>query len=96
LGTGGVIFLFPGVILVVLIDIDALTLRPYFDEANFKSVQGKTCIDCHQGIAHKLSPNAHKAYEDMLANIDNVGPVQKLIDFLQDADVARAKAIGGR
>jgi cytochrome c-type protein NapC len=58
--------------------------------------QGKTCIDCHQGIAHRLPPNAHKAYEEMLTNIDQVGPVQKLIDFLQDADVPRAKAIGGR
>jgi cytochrome c-type protein NapC len=28
----------------------------------------------------------------MLDHIDEVGPLQKLIDFLQDADVARAKA----
>ena len=28
----------------------------------------------------------------MLDNIDKVGPLQKLIDFLQDADVERAKA----
>ncbi len=54
--------------------------------------QGKTCIDCHQGVAHKLPPRAAEAYQEMLANIDNVGPVQRLIDFLQDANVAKAKA----
>ncbi|MCC2103852.1 MAG: NapC/NirT family cytochrome c, partial [Hyphomicrobiales bacterium] len=54
--------------------------------------QGKTCIDCHQGIAHKLPPKAVDAYQDMLAHIDQVGPVQKLIDFLQGADLAKAKA----
>ncbi len=53
---------------------------------------GKTCIDCHQGIAHKLPPRAPEAYQDMLAHIDQVGPVQKLIDFLQGADVEKAKA----
>ena len=53
---------------------------------------GKTCIDCHQGIAHKLPPRAAESYQDMLANIDKVGPVQKLIDFLQGADVEKAKA----
>ncbi len=53
--------------------------------------QGKTCIDCHQGIAHSLPPHAPAAYQEMLANIDNVGPVQKLIDFLQGADVEKAK-----
>jgi cytochrome c-type protein NapC len=53
--------------------------------------QGKTCIDCHQGIAHKLPPHAVDSYQDMLANIDNVGPIQKLIDFLQGADVEKAK-----
>lgn len=55
--------------------------------------QGKTCIDCHQGIAHKLPPKAKEAYQDMLDNIDNVGAVQRVIDFLQDADVAKAKAV---
>ena len=54
--------------------------------------QGKTCIDCHQGIAHKLPPKAREEYSDMLDHIDEVGPVQRLIDFLQDADVAKAKA----
>jgi len=54
--------------------------------------EGKTCIDCHQGVAHKLPPQAPAAYQQMLDNIDNVGPLQKLIDVLQDADVAKAKA----
>lgn len=54
--------------------------------------EGKTCIDCHQGIAHRLPPKAREAYQDMLDNIDNVGPVQRVIDFLQSADVARAQA----
>lgn len=53
--------------------------------------QGKTCIDCHQGIAHTLPPHAPQAYQQMLANIDNVGPLQRLIDFLQGADVEKAK-----
>lgn len=54
--------------------------------------QGKTCIDCHQGIAHRLPPKAQEAYQQMLDNIDNVGVVQRVIDFLQDADVAKAMA----
>lgn len=58
--------------------------------------EGKTCIDCHQGIAHRLPPKAQEAYADMLTNIDNVSPIQRVIDFLQDADVQKAKAIGGR
>lgn len=54
--------------------------------------QGKTCIDCHQGIAHKLPPKAQEEYRDMLNHIDEAGPLQRLVDFLQDADVAKAKA----
>lgn len=54
--------------------------------------EGKTCVDCHQGIAHKLPPKAAEAYQDMLDNIDKVGMVQNVVDFLQDADVAKAKA----
>lgn len=54
--------------------------------------QGKTCIDCHQGIAHKLPPKAADAYQSMLDTIDNVGLMQRIVDYLQDADVAKAKA----
>ena len=56
--------------------------------------EGKTCIDCHQGIAHKMPPKAIEAYQDMLDNIENVGVTQKISDFLQGADVAKAKAVG--
>ena len=28
--------------------------------------QGKTCIDCHQGIAHRLPQGGREAYEEML------------------------------
>jgi cytochrome c-type protein NapC len=52
---------------------------------------GKTCIDCHQGIAHRLPPNAHQSYQDMLENVDKVSPLQKLIDYLQEADVGRVR-----
>ena len=31
--------------------------------------QGKTCIDCHQGIAHKLPQGGREAYEDMLKTL---------------------------
>jgi len=54
--------------------------------------KGNTCIDCHQGIAHQLPPNAKEAYTAMLDNIDNVGAVQSVIDFLQGADIDKAKA----
>jgi cytochrome c-type protein NapC len=53
---------------------------------------GKTCIDCHQGIAHRLPAHAPEAYQEMLSKIDDVGAIQKVIDFLQNADVERAKA----
>jgi cytochrome c-type protein NapC len=54
--------------------------------------KGQTCIDCHQGVAHRLPPHAQQSYAEMLDNIENVGPIQKVIDFLQDADIAKAKA----
>jgi cytochrome c-type protein NapC len=54
--------------------------------------KGQTCIDCHQGVAHTLPPHAPQAYQEMLDTIDKVGPVQKAIDFLQNADVEKAKA----
>ncbi|QLP96782.1 MAG: NapC/NirT family cytochrome c [Rhodoblastus sp.] len=53
---------------------------------------GKTCIDCHQGVAHRLPAHAPDAYTEMLDTIDKVGPIQQAIDFLQDADVQKAKA----
>jgi cytochrome c-type protein NapC len=54
--------------------------------------KGQTCIDCHQGVAHTLPAHAPDAYQEMLAKIDDVSAIQKAIDFLQGADVERAKA----
>lgn len=54
--------------------------------------KGNTCIDCHQGIAHELPPSAKEAYAEMLDTIEKVGPVQKIVDFLQGADIEKAKA----
>ena len=31
--------------------------------------EGKTCIDCHRGIAHTLPPNATEEYEKLVAEI---------------------------
>lgn len=31
--------------------------------------EGKTCIDCHKGIAHKLPPNAEEAYQNLLKDM---------------------------
>ncbi len=31
---------------------------------------GKTCIDCHRGIAHTLPPKADEAYEKLVESID--------------------------
>jgi cytochrome c-type protein NapC len=31
---------------------------------------GKTCIDCHRGIAHNLPPNATETYEKLVESID--------------------------
>lgn len=32
--------------------------------------EGKTCIDCHQGIAHRLPENYLKTYEEVTAELD--------------------------
>ena len=45
---------------------------------------GKTCIDCHRGIAHKLPPNANEAYQKLvesLATNDN----RALTEYLRNA-----------
>lgn len=55
--------------------------------------EGRTCIDCHQGIAHKLPPKAPELYKEMPDTIDNVSGIQKVIDFRQDADVEKAKKV---
>lgn len=32
--------------------------------------EGKTCIDCHKGIAHKLPPNAEEAYQKLVSEMN--------------------------
>ncbi len=48
---------------------------------------GMTCIDCHQGIAHKLPPDYLDAYRGVVAELEANGEVP-----VQTRDVAAAKA----
>lgn len=48
---------------------------------------GMTCIDCHQGIAHKLPENYLDAYRDVVAELEAEGAIKP-----QTKDVAAAKA----
>lgn len=34
---------------------------------------GKTCIDCHRGIAHKLPPNANEEYQKLIQALQTEG-----------------------
>ncbi|MCC6777740.1 MAG: NapC/NirT family cytochrome c [Hyphomicrobiales bacterium] len=43
---------------------------------------GKTCIDCHRGIAHKLPPRANEAYQKLVESLDK-GDHKVLSDYLQ-------------
>jgi len=43
---------------------------------------GKTCIDCHRGIAHTLPPNAHETY-------------QKLVDGMQKSELKNLSDYAG-
>ncbi len=51
---------------------------------------GKTCIDCHRGIAHTLPPNAHEAYEELMTEISSTEK-QGLLRYLEGV-VPTAKA----
>ncbi|KAB2850565.1 MAG: Denitrification system component NirT [Hyphomicrobiaceae bacterium] len=42
---------------------------------------GKTCIDCHRGIAHKLPPNANEAYQKLTESMEK-GEQKILTDYL--------------
>lgn len=44
--------------------------------------QGKTCIDCHQGIAHSLPPKAKETYRKLVESIDK-NDHQILVDYLK-------------
>lgn len=50
--------------------------------------EGKTCIDCHQGIAHRLPPDYLNKYNEVTAEVaDEIEPLQS-----QPRDVANAGA----
>jgi cytochrome c-type protein NapC len=42
---------------------------------------GKTCIDCHRGIAHRLPPNAPEAYQKVVESLET-GSRKALTDYL--------------
>ena len=44
---------------------------------------GKTCIDCHRGIAHKLPPNANEAYQKLSESMSHGGDRNALSNYLQ-------------
>ena len=43
--------------------------------------QGKTCIDCHQGIAHRLPEGGREAYEKMMKEQRSEAPAAELKSF---------------
>lgn len=43
--------------------------------------QGKTCIDCHQGIAHRLPEGGREAYEKMMKDQRSEAPAAELKSF---------------
>jgi cytochrome c-type protein NapC len=43
---------------------------------------GKTCIDCHRGIAHTLPPKADETYEKLVESIDK-SDAKVLADYLK-------------
>lgn len=45
---------------------------------------GKTCIDCHRGIAHKLPPKANEAYQKLVESM-GTGDGRALADYLKAA-----------
>lgn len=52
---------------------------------------GKTCIDCHRGIAHKLPPNANEAYQNLLERM-KMSDAKTLGDYLRQLAPAAAAA----
>ena len=48
--------------------------------------EGKTCIDCHQGIVHKLPANYLDLYQDMISELEANGDIEK-----KTKNVAKAK-----
>lgn len=53
----------------------------------------KTCIDCHQGVAHRLPPNAKEAYQKLTESLAS-GDRKQLSDYLESlAPSARASPV---
>lgn len=52
---------------------------------------GKTCIDCHRGIAHKLPPNAKEEYDKLMASMAEEPARASLVDYLLGASAAHGK-----
>ena len=52
---------------------------------------GKTCIDCHRGIAHKLPPRANEAYQKLVESIGS-GDHKVLADYLKGLTPAASAA----
>ena len=52
---------------------------------------GKTCIDCHRGIAHKLPPNAKEEYDKLMASMGDEPARASLVDYLLGASSAHGE-----
>lgn len=52
--------------------------------------EGMTCIDCHQGIAHKLPPNYLEEYEKVARSLHEAPALHRLQDARADTDQLRA------
>jgi cytochrome c-type protein NapC len=50
---------------------------------------GKTCIDCHQGIAHKLPEGGKDEYLKLVGELEAAGKIAKLKDYV--GKVSQAK-----
>ena len=54
---------------------------------------GKTCIDCHQGIAHQLPPNAKEVYRELVNSLERESK-SALSGYLNSvASPARAESV---
>ncbi len=54
--------------------------------------QGMTCIDCHQGIAHRLPPNYLEEYESVVRSLSAEVEQNVQSDMLLNVDVLRQYA----
>ena len=65
--------------------MDYATQEPRASKTHQEALTGgKTCIDCHRGIAHKLPPNANEAYQKLSESLQS-GDKKALADYLKQA-----------